>query len=77
MGAQQQEGKKTKVPLNSSDKLFKEIRNQNFEVVVQVLRQRATSMKQDYTEMQSTSMLQVDPAWISYIYAFAIFHGVV
>nr|GMD33617.1 vacuolar protein-sorting-associated protein 33 homolog [Ipomoea batatas]GMD35348.1 vacuolar protein-sorting-associated protein 33 homolog [Ipomoea batatas] len=54
MGAQQQEGKKTKVPLNSSDKLFKEIRNQNFEVVVQVLRQRATSMKQDYTEMQST-----------------------
>nr|GLL17163.1 vacuolar protein-sorting-associated protein 33 homolog [Ipomoea trifida]GLL17168.1 vacuolar protein-sorting-associated protein 33 homolog [Ipomoea trifida] len=37
-----------------SDKLFKEIRNQNFEVVVQVLRQRATSMKQDYTEMQST-----------------------
>nr|GMD92050.1 vacuolar protein-sorting-associated protein 33 homolog [Ipomoea batatas] len=36
------------------DKLFKEIRNQNFEVVVQVLRQRATSMKQDYTEMQST-----------------------
>ncbi|XP_031092487.1 vacuolar protein-sorting-associated protein 33 homolog [Ipomoea triloba] len=55
MGAQQQEGKKTKVPLNSSDKLFKEIRNQNFEVVVQVLRQRATSMKQDYTEMQSTN----------------------
>ncbi|KAL3338286.1 hypothetical protein AABB24_030432 [Solanum stoloniferum] len=31
----QQEGKKIKVPLNSSDKLFKEIRDQNFEVVVQ------------------------------------------
>ncbi|KAJ8542296.1 hypothetical protein K7X08_017162 [Anisodus acutangulus] len=54
MGAQQ-EGKKTKVPLNSSDKLFKEIRDQNFEVVVQVLRQKATSMKQDYTEMQTTN----------------------
>ncbi|KAJ8540282.1 hypothetical protein K7X08_030201 [Anisodus acutangulus] len=54
MGAQQ-EGKKIKVPLNSSDKLFKEIRDQNFEVVVQVLRQKATSMKQDYTEMQTTN----------------------
>ncbi|XP_057471173.1 vacuolar protein-sorting-associated protein 33 homolog [Actinidia eriantha] len=32
----QQEGKKIKVPLNSSDKLFKEIRDLNFEVVVQV-----------------------------------------
>ncbi|KAK4578716.1 hypothetical protein RGQ29_028701 [Quercus rubra] len=31
----QQEGKKIKVPLNSSDKLFKEIRDLNFEVVVQ------------------------------------------
>ncbi|KAJ6986832.1 hypothetical protein NC653_020157 [Populus alba x Populus x berolinensis] len=31
----QQEGKKMKVPLNSSDKLFKEIRDLNFEVVVQ------------------------------------------
>ncbi|KAA8534431.1 hypothetical protein F0562_031948 [Nyssa sinensis] len=51
----QQEGKKIKVPLNSSDKLFKEIRDLNFEVVVQVLRQKATSMKQDYTEMQTTS----------------------
>uniref|UniRef100_M1C5Q5 ATVPS33 (Arabidopsis thaliana vacuolar protein sorting 33); protein transporter n=1 Tax=Solanum tuberosum TaxID=4113 RepID=M1C5Q5_SOLTU len=51
----QQEGKKIKVPLNSSDKLFKEIRDQNFEVVVQVLRQKATSMKQDYTEMQTTN----------------------
>ncbi|CAL5407370.1 unnamed protein product [Camellia sinensis] len=57
MGAQQ-EGKKIKVPLNSRglfDKLFKEIRDLNFEVVVQVLRQKATSMKQDYTEMTTTS----------------------
>ncbi|CAH2050881.1 unnamed protein product [Thlaspi arvense] len=53
MGVQQQEGKKMKVPLNSSDKLFKEIRDLNFEVVVQVLRQKATSMKQDYTEISS------------------------
>ncbi|KAM7526874.1 hypothetical protein LguiA_016776 [Lonicera macranthoides] len=52
----QQEGKKMKVPLNSSDKLFKEIRDLNFEVVVQVLRQKATSMKQDYTEMSSTKL---------------------
>ncbi|XP_042494263.1 vacuolar protein-sorting-associated protein 33 homolog [Macadamia integrifolia] len=51
----QQEGKKVKVPLNSSDKLFKEIRDLNFEVVVQVLRQKATSMKQDYTEMTTTT----------------------
>ncbi|MCL7041089.1 hypothetical protein MKW94_008806 [Papaver nudicaule] len=35
MGNQQQEGKKMKVPLNSSDKLFKETRDLNFEVVVQ------------------------------------------
>ncbi|KAL5800318.1 hypothetical protein ACOSQ4_033202 [Xanthoceras sorbifolium] len=55
MGVQQQEGKKIKVPLNSSDKLFKEIRDLNFEVVVQVLRQKATSMKQDYAEMSTTS----------------------
>ncbi|XP_052184512.1 vacuolar protein-sorting-associated protein 33 homolog [Diospyros lotus] len=51
----QQEGKKIKVPLNSSDKLFREIRDLNFEVVVQVLRQKATSMKQDYTEMTTTT----------------------
>ncbi|KAL2525875.1 Vacuolar protein-sorting-associated protein [Abeliophyllum distichum] len=51
----QQEGKKLKVPLNSSDKLFKEIRDMNFEVVVQVLRQKATSMKQDYTEISTTT----------------------
>lgn len=50
-----QDGKKAKVPLNSSDKLFKEIRDLNFEVVVQVLRQKATSMKQDYTDMTTTS----------------------
>ncbi|KAI4351470.1 hypothetical protein L6164_005838 [Bauhinia variegata] len=55
MGVQQQEGKKMKVPLNSSDKLFKEIRDLNFEVVVQILRQKATSMKQDYTEMTTTT----------------------
>ncbi|KAJ4971557.1 hypothetical protein NE237_004656 [Protea cynaroides] len=51
----QQEGKKVKVPLNSSDKLFKEIRDLNFEVVVQVLRQKATSMKQDYKVMSNTT----------------------
>ncbi|XP_042475286.1 vacuolar protein-sorting-associated protein 33 homolog isoform X1 [Macadamia integrifolia] len=51
----QQEGKKVKVPLNSSDKLFKETRDLNFEVVGQVLRQKATSMKQDYADMTTTS----------------------
>ncbi|KAG6405390.1 hypothetical protein SASPL_132979 [Salvia splendens] len=51
----QQEGKKVKVPLNSSDKLFRETRDLNFEVVVQVLRQKATSMKQDYTEISTTT----------------------
>ncbi|KAI9124365.1 hypothetical protein K1719_004287 [Acacia pycnantha] len=51
----QQEGKKIKVPLNSSDKLYKEIRDLNFEVVTQILRQKATSMKQDYTEMTTTT----------------------
>ncbi|GFP96998.1 vacuolar protein-sorting-associated protein 33 homolog [Phtheirospermum japonicum] len=65
----QQEGKKMKVPLNSSDKLFKETRDLNFEVVVQVdpfvgvdiyfgmlvLRQKATSMKQDYTDISTTT----------------------
>lgn len=54
MGAQQ-DGKKIKVPLNSSDKLFKETRDLNFEVAVQVLRQKATSMKQDYAEMSTTT----------------------
>ncbi|XP_050250057.1 vacuolar protein-sorting-associated protein 33 homolog [Quercus robur] len=51
----QQEGKKIKVPLNLSDKLFKEIQDLNFEVVVQILRQKATSMKQDYTEVTTTT----------------------
>ncbi|XP_042454126.1 vacuolar protein-sorting-associated protein 33 homolog [Zingiber officinale] len=54
MGSQQ-DGKKVKVPLNSSDKLFKEIRDMNFEVVVQVLRQKATSIQQDYAEVKSQS----------------------
>ncbi|KAJ0967310.1 hypothetical protein J5N97_024227 [Dioscorea zingiberensis] len=54
MGAQQ-DGKKIKIPLNSSDKLYKEIRDLNFEVVVQVLRQKATSIQQDYAEVKSTS----------------------
>lgn len=56
----QQEGKKTKVPLNSSDKLLKEIRDLNFEVVVQILRQKATSMKQDYTDMTTTTQTVSD-----------------
>lgn len=51
----QQEGKKVKLPLNSSDKLFKETRDLNFEVVVQVLRQKATSMKQDYADITTTT----------------------
>ncbi|KAL6586427.1 Vacuolar protein-sorting-associated protein 33 [Orobanche minor] len=51
----QQEGKKMKIPLNSSDKLFKETRDLNFEVVIQVLRKKATSMKQDYTEISTTT----------------------
>ncbi|URE31657.1 Sec1 family, partial [Musa troglodytarum] len=51
----QQDGKKIKVPLNSSDKLYKEIRDMNYEVVVQVLRQKATSIQQDYAEVKSTS----------------------
>ncbi|XP_011655870.1 vacuolar protein-sorting-associated protein 33 homolog isoform X2 [Cucumis sativus] len=54
MGAQQ-DGKKIKVPLNSSDKLYKETRDLNFEVVVQILRQKAMNMKQDYAEMSTTT----------------------
>ncbi|KAF6136405.1 hypothetical protein GIB67_019464 [Kingdonia uniflora] len=53
----QKDGKKIKVPLNSSDKLFKETRDLNFEVVVQVLHQKAKSMKHDYSEM-STLILE-------------------
>jgi hypothetical protein len=55
----QQDGKKVKVPLNSSDKLYKEIRDLNFEVVVQVLRQKATSIQQDYAEVKSTNTQSV------------------
>ncbi|TQD82334.1 hypothetical protein C1H46_032107 [Malus baccata] len=55
MGAAQQEGKKMKVPLNSSDKLFKELRDLNFEVVGQILCQKAQSMKQDYTDVTSNT----------------------
>ncbi|XP_022139311.1 vacuolar protein-sorting-associated protein 33 homolog [Momordica charantia] len=51
----QQDGKRMKVPLNSSDKLYKEIRDLNFEVVVQILRQKAMTMKQDYAEMSTTT----------------------
>ncbi|KAF6137017.1 hypothetical protein GIB67_030781 [Kingdonia uniflora] len=73
----QKDGKKIKVPLNSSiihiglkhmvileylssyvhfnDKLFKEIRDLNFEVAVQALRQKVKSMKPDYSEMSTVS----------------------
>ncbi|PKA62742.1 Vacuolar protein sorting-associated protein 33 like [Apostasia shenzhenica] len=51
----QQDGKKIKIPLNSSDKLYKEIRDLHFEEVVQVLRERATSMQKDYADVKSTS----------------------
>ncbi|XP_020261402.1 vacuolar protein-sorting-associated protein 33 homolog [Asparagus officinalis] len=60
MGSQQdgkKDVKKVKVPLSSSDKLFKEIRDLNFEVVVQVLRQKATSIQQDYAEVKSTTQI--------------------
>jgi len=36
--------------------LYKEIRDLNFEVVVQVLRQKATSIQQDYAEVKSTNV---------------------
>ncbi|KMZ64182.1 putative Vacuolar protein sorting [Zostera marina] len=49
-----QDGKKVKVPLNSSDRLYKEVRDLQFGVVMQVLRERATSMKQDYADISST-----------------------
>ncbi|CAK9858695.1 unnamed protein product [Sphagnum jensenii] len=54
MGAQQGTTKKVKVPLNSSDKLYRELRDLNFGVVGQVLRQKATSMKQDYSDVTNT-----------------------
>ncbi|KAI3900967.1 hypothetical protein MKW92_022559 [Papaver armeniacum] len=55
MGNQRQEGKKTKVPLNSSDKLLKETRDLNFGVVLQVLHQKAKDMRQDYMEIQTAN----------------------
>ncbi|KQK23731.1 vacuolar protein-sorting-associated protein 33 homolog [Brachypodium distachyon] len=55
----QQDGKKVKVPLNSSDKLYKEIRDLNFDVVGKVLRQKATSIQQDYAEVKSTNTQSV------------------
>uniref|UniRef100_A0A7N2MDD3 Uncharacterized protein n=1 Tax=Quercus lobata TaxID=97700 RepID=A0A7N2MDD3_QUELO len=81
----QQEGKKIKVPLNSSDKLFKEIQDLNFEVVIQILRQKATSMKQDYTEVTTTTQsvselkdfvkkLNSLPEMILSIFLLLIFH---
>ncbi|KAM0888686.1 hypothetical protein ACQ4PT_028197 [Festuca glaucescens] len=54
MGAQQ-DGKKVKVSLNSSDKLYKEIRDLNLHVVVQVVYQKATSIQQDYAQVKSTN----------------------
>ncbi|KAJ4812299.1 Vacuolar protein-sorting-associated protein [Rhynchospora pubera] len=54
MGAQQ-DAKKMKVPLNSSDKLYREIRDLNFEVVVQVLRQKTTSIKEEYAGVKTTT----------------------
>ncbi|KAJ1701858.1 hypothetical protein LUZ63_001637 [Rhynchospora breviuscula] len=54
MGAQQ-DAKKLKVPLNSSDKLYREIRDLNFEVVVQVLRQKTTSIKEEYAGVKTTT----------------------
>ncbi|XP_047047911.1 vacuolar protein-sorting-associated protein 33 homolog isoform X2 [Lolium rigidum] len=58
MGAQQ-DGKKVKVPLNSSDKLYKEIRDLNLPVAVQVVHQKATSIQQDYAEVKSTNTQSV------------------
>lgn len=50
MGAPQS-SKKIKIPLNSSDKLYRELRDLNFGIVGQVLQQKATSMKNDYAEV--------------------------
>eukprot|EP00245_Coleochaete_scutata_P001569 TRINITY_DN11946_c0_g1_i1.p1 TRINITY_DN11946_c0_g1~~TRINITY_DN11946_c0_g1_i1.p1 ORF type:complete len:607 (+),score=112.22 TRINITY_DN11946_c0_g1_i1:84-1904(+) len=46
--------RKMKVPLNSSDKLFRELRDLNFGIVGQVLRQKAEAIKADYTEVRTT-----------------------
>ncbi|XP_044443153.1 vacuolar protein-sorting-associated protein 33 homolog isoform X2 [Triticum aestivum] len=58
MGAQQ-DGKKVKVPLNSSDKLYREIRDLNFHVVLRVVHQKATSIQQDYAQVKSTNTQSV------------------
>ncbi|KAI3972435.1 hypothetical protein MKW92_029479 [Papaver armeniacum] len=58
-GKQRQEGKKKKIPLNSSDILFKEIRDVNFEVAVRVLHQKATDMRQDYKETQTADQWSI------------------
>ncbi|KAI3946586.1 hypothetical protein MKX01_014444 [Papaver californicum] len=55
MSNQQQEGKKTKVPLNSSDKLFKETRDLNFKVFHQVLHQKATELMQVDKELRNAN----------------------
>ncbi|KAI3943955.1 hypothetical protein MKW92_047189 [Papaver armeniacum] len=55
IGNQQQQGKKTKVPLNSSDKTFKKTRDLNFKAVAQVLHQNATDMRQDYKEFHTAN----------------------
>eukprot|EP00249_Psilotum_nudum_P013983 c24607_g1_i1 orf=309-2105(-) len=59
MGAQQS-GKKVKIPLNSSDKLYRELRDLNFGVVGQVLRSKATSMKNDYAEVTTMNQTVSD-----------------
>ncbi|MCO5614401.1 hypothetical protein L7F22_068682 [Adiantum nelumboides] len=57
-----QSDKKLKVPLNSSDKLYRELRDLNFGVVGQVLQRKTTTMKNDYAEVttmnQSVSELK-------------------
>ncbi|KAH7315840.1 hypothetical protein KP509_21G067400 [Ceratopteris richardii] len=47
--------KKIKVPLNSSDKLYRELRDLNFGVVGQVLQRKTTTMKNDYAEVTTMS----------------------
>eukprot|EP00250_Pteridium_aquilinum_P019526 c24468_g2_i1 orf=167-1996(-) len=61
-GKKPQSDKKIKVPLNSSDKLYRELRDLNFAVVGQVLQRKTTTMKNDYAEVttmnQSVSELK-------------------
>eukprot|EP00850_Spirogloea_muscicola_P018861 SM000177S03194 [mRNA] locus=s177:293522:299055:+ [translate_table: standard] len=47
--------KRVKIPLTSNDKLFQELRNLNFGLVGQILRQKAASMKQDYAEVTTSN----------------------